>query len=513
MAGIFINYRRDDAPGVAGRLFDYLALKFPHRSLFMDVDAMKPGMDFAKQLDTQVSQCQVVLAVIGPHWLDAKDKTGHRRLDGDKDYVRIELASALKRDIPVIPILVDGAVMPTEDNLSDDLKSLAFRHALELRHTRFNADADAIVHALEGVVPRRSLPWLPIGAGIAVAAIALLAVLWPKISAKLHPGAAPPAIVAVNPPAAVSPAQPAAPPKPAAAPATPAATVASVLGAATPAALPAGTKIGDMMTGFAFRGFILDFRKIKSDPAVCQAACQANQHCAVWTYTQPANEPDQIAGCSLKAVIPPFAADTCCTSAVERAPDPQFSQPPPIPAGMTGAVAGVALEGGTYSYFVGGTESTPDGCQAKCRSDGQCTAWDYLRPGIAGAEARCFLKNRAVNQVANPCCIAGFEQHAAASPPAASPTTPAPAGTAAAAASAPLLNTNLRGADYRGFDPSADNWSPCQSACKAEAQCLAWTYLRPGVQGPNAKCWLKNKIPQPTANSCCTSGIERAEPK
>jgi len=57
MAGIFINYRRDDAPGVAGRLFDYLALKFPRRSLFMDIDAMKPGMDFAKQLDTQVSQC------------------------------------------------------------------------------------------------------------------------------------------------------------------------------------------------------------------------------------------------------------------------------------------------------------------------------------------------------------------------------------------------------------------------------------------------------------------------
>jgi hypothetical protein len=199
MAGIFINYRRDDAPGVAGRLFDYLALKFPRRSLFMDVDAMKPGMDFAKQLDTQVSQCQVLLAVIGPHWLDAKDKAGQRRIDAEKDYVRIELASALKRDIPVIPVLVDGAVMPTEDNLSDDLKSLAFRHALELRHTRFNADADAIVQALAGVVPRHSLPWLPIGAVVAIATIALVAVLWPKIAAKLHPGAAPPAVAAANP--------------------------------------------------------------------------------------------------------------------------------------------------------------------------------------------------------------------------------------------------------------------------------------------------------------------------
>jgi TIR domain len=94
MAGIFINYRRDDAPGVAGRLFDYLATKFSRDDLFMDVDAMKPGMDFAQQLDHQVAQCRVLLAVIGPHWFDAKDKSGARRLDSDKDYVRVELASA-----------------------------------------------------------------------------------------------------------------------------------------------------------------------------------------------------------------------------------------------------------------------------------------------------------------------------------------------------------------------------------------------------------------------------------
>src|ERR1700744_5013784 len=155
MAGIFINYRRDDAPGVAGRLFDYLAARFSKDDLFMDVDAMKPGEDFAKQLDAQVSQCRVLLAVIGPHWLDATDKSGARRLDSDRDYVRLELASALKRDIAVIPVLVDGAAMPTEEGLSDDLKPLAFRHALELRHSRFSADADAIAHALEAAVPRK----------------------------------------------------------------------------------------------------------------------------------------------------------------------------------------------------------------------------------------------------------------------------------------------------------------------------------------------------------------------
>ena len=82
-------------------------------------DAMKPGMDFTQQLDAQVAQCRVLLAVIGRRWLEAEDQSGRRRLDSDKDYVRIELASALKRDIPVIPVLVDGAKMPSEESLTD----------------------------------------------------------------------------------------------------------------------------------------------------------------------------------------------------------------------------------------------------------------------------------------------------------------------------------------------------------------------------------------------------------
>src|SRR5580704_12296032 len=183
MAGIFINYRRDDAPGVAGRLFDYLAGRFSRDDLFMDVDAMKPGVDFVKQLDNQVSHCRVLLAVIGPHWLAAKDKTGVRRLDNEKDYVRIELASALKRDIAVIPVLVDGATMPAEESLSDDLKPLAFRHALELRHSRFSADAAAV---------------LVIAAG---------GVMWAKLKKPaVPPTAQTPAVVATAPPAASSPA-------------------------------------------------------------------------------------------------------------------------------------------------------------------------------------------------------------------------------------------------------------------------------------------------------------------
>jgi hypothetical protein len=167
MAGIFINYRRDDAPGVAGRLADRLAQNFPKRDIFMDVDAMKPGLDFVKQLNEQVANCDVFLAVIGPGWLTATDEKGRRKLDLPGDYVHVELAFALKREIPVVPLLVNGTAMPFENDLPDDLKSLTKRHAVELRHTRFAADSEAIVRALHDILPPRS-KWLRVAAIVAL---------------------------------------------------------------------------------------------------------------------------------------------------------------------------------------------------------------------------------------------------------------------------------------------------------------------------------------------------------
>jgi hypothetical protein len=201
MTGIFINYRRDDVRGVAGRLYDHLTTTFSKDDVFMDVDAMKPGMDFVKQLDTSVSQCHVFLAMIGPNWLEAKDHSGRRRLDDSKDFVRVELASALQREIPVIPVLIDGAEMPPEERLPDDLKPLARRQALELRHTRFNSDADTIVGVLEKFWPRqRHVPWRLIAAGVAVAvAVAAIAITAPMLSGWLRPGPAAPTVLSEKP--------------------------------------------------------------------------------------------------------------------------------------------------------------------------------------------------------------------------------------------------------------------------------------------------------------------------
>lgn len=114
----------------------------------MDVAAIEPGRDFRKAIDQSVATCSVLLAMIGQEWLSSKDSQGTRRLDDANDFVRIELASALRRDIPVVPVLVRGAKMPRVEQLPDDLKELAYRNAVELTHARWKSDVQALLQAL-----------------------------------------------------------------------------------------------------------------------------------------------------------------------------------------------------------------------------------------------------------------------------------------------------------------------------------------------------------------------------
>lgn len=108
---IFISYRRDDSAGHAGRVHDRLEREFGRDLLFMDVDAIPLGADFAEKISTEVAKCDVLLAIIGPSWIEARDESGGRRLDNVHDYVRIEIATALKQDTPIIPILLEGTRM------------------------------------------------------------------------------------------------------------------------------------------------------------------------------------------------------------------------------------------------------------------------------------------------------------------------------------------------------------------------------------------------------------------
>jgi len=156
MDSIFLSYRREDSEGQAGRLYDDLVAVFGSDSVFMDVAAIQPGRDFRKSIDQSLNSCGVFLSLIGKNWLSAKDASGQRRLDDPADFVRIETGAALKRDIPVIPVLVQGASAPKPDQLPDDLKELAFRNAVELTHARWDSDIEVLIKALRPHISQSS---------------------------------------------------------------------------------------------------------------------------------------------------------------------------------------------------------------------------------------------------------------------------------------------------------------------------------------------------------------------
>lgn len=151
MAGIFISYRRDDSPGHAGRIFDRLRSRFGSDAVFMDVAAIEAGVDFVEALHAAVGSCDALVAVIGPQWFSAAPD-GRRRLDDPHDFVRLEIAGALERNIRVLPVLVEGASLPPTADLPDDLRALTRRQAVELRDSRWDDDIERLVHALEKLV-------------------------------------------------------------------------------------------------------------------------------------------------------------------------------------------------------------------------------------------------------------------------------------------------------------------------------------------------------------------------
>ena len=150
--GIFISYRRQDEPNFAGRLADRLSNSFGKDNVFIDVDSIGPGVDFETELDRSLSRCKVLLAIIGKEWLGA-DGSGMHRINDSSDYVRIEIATALSRQIPVIPICVEGAVMPDRSSLPKPLLPLATLNAMEMSHARFNVDCAALIDTLKTILP------------------------------------------------------------------------------------------------------------------------------------------------------------------------------------------------------------------------------------------------------------------------------------------------------------------------------------------------------------------------
>lgn len=151
-AGIFISYRRQEALAEARGIYERLRAEFGSDSVFIDLEGLDYGVDFVESLERQLQHCQVLLALIGPQWLATPDGHGGRRLDDENDFVRIELRTALQRGIRVVPVLLDGALMPRTADLPADLQPLLRRQALELDFRRFDADIARLVGSLRRIL-------------------------------------------------------------------------------------------------------------------------------------------------------------------------------------------------------------------------------------------------------------------------------------------------------------------------------------------------------------------------
>jgi hypothetical protein len=144
---IFISYRREDSAGYARALYERLVQHFSKERVFMDVDAIEPGIPFDEAIKRALDQCEVLLVVIGRRWMDKQPGMGPRITD-PKDFVRLEIAAALSRNIRVVPVLLDGASMPDEEELPESLHALSRRNALEISNSRFDSDTETLIKAV-----------------------------------------------------------------------------------------------------------------------------------------------------------------------------------------------------------------------------------------------------------------------------------------------------------------------------------------------------------------------------
>ena len=149
-ANIFISYRRTDSPNITGRIYDRLRQEYGKEAVFKDVDSIPLGVDFREHIDKMVGECNVLLAVIGNQWSNVKNDQGQRRIDDPLDFVRLEIEAALRREIPVIPLLVQGASMPVADELPAPLQALAYRNGIPVRpDPDFHNDMNRLLRGLE----------------------------------------------------------------------------------------------------------------------------------------------------------------------------------------------------------------------------------------------------------------------------------------------------------------------------------------------------------------------------
>lgn len=159
MSAIFLSYRTDGDGFAAAAIYSRLITRFGTHQVFRDRESISPGTVYPKRILTALTSCTVLVAIIGPRWLDAGEQSGGRRIDNPRDWVRTELRVAFRRTIPVVPVLLDNTQLPPSANLPPDIATLALSQACQIRNHCLDADTDRLIeHLAAHVTPATTTP-------------------------------------------------------------------------------------------------------------------------------------------------------------------------------------------------------------------------------------------------------------------------------------------------------------------------------------------------------------------
>ncbi|MFX0578330.1 toll/interleukin-1 receptor domain-containing protein [Nocardia nepalensis] len=153
---IFLSYRIVDSVYAVREISKQMAHRLGRTRVFRDQDSLGLGAFYARRIRKAVAECDMMVAVIGPHWLDVRDELGRRRIDDERDWVRMEIRTAFARGIPVIPVLLDGTPVPPEEKLPADIRQLVHVNFWEISHQTLEADVDGLIDRLVPSVAGRS---------------------------------------------------------------------------------------------------------------------------------------------------------------------------------------------------------------------------------------------------------------------------------------------------------------------------------------------------------------------
>mgnify|MGYP000854867016 FL=1 len=236
--------------------------------------------------------------------------------------------------------------------------------------------------------------------------------------------------------------------------------------------------------GFDYSTIPLDI----ADPALCEQKCLVDSGCMAYTYVKPGVQGEK-ANCWLKSSVPVAESDPNCVSGVKS------------PGSMNITVCfepdmeiGTNRPGSDYKDF---DLTNRDACECRdaCNKDATCKAYTYVKSGAQGEKPRCWLKNSVPEAKSDVDCISGIKKSGS--------------GTTTGCNDPDMeIDTDRPGSNYKNFDLSSPNPCECRDGCNKDTACKAYTYVKPGIQGQNARCWLKNSVPGKVQNTDCISGTK-----